>query len=234
MVDVDKAIIARIKKEGENFEILVDCDNALALKKGKSVGMKDVLASDKIFSDSKKGLVASETKLNQIFGTADPDDIARVIIKEGEIQLTSQYRARIKEQMSKRILNYIHRNAIDPKTGIPHPMQRIELAFAEAKIKIDDHKAEEQQINEIMKKLKPIIPISFATKEIAIRIPSEFAGKSYSLLKTFAKVIKEEWLNDGSYACVVDIPAGMQNDLFDKLNNATKGCVETKILKVKT
>lgn len=232
MVDVDKAIIARIKKDNQHFEVLVDCENALLLKQGRSIGMGDVLASDKVFSDAKKGLVASETKLKSIFGTSYPEEVAKIIIREGEIQLTAQYKAKLLEQKRKRILDYIHRHGVEPKTGIPHPLQRIELAFEEAKIKIDDHKSEEQQINEIIKKLKPILPISFATKEIAIKISAEFAAKSYSLMKPF-KVTKEEWLNDGSYACIVEVPAGSQADLFDRLNSATKGNIMTKILKVK-
>ena len=68
MVSVDKAVIARLKKEGQNFEILVDCMNAIAFKEGKDIYMKDVLADEKVFSDSAKGLVASENTLKTIFG----------------------------------------------------------------------------------------------------------------------------------------------------------------------
>ena len=32
----------------------------------------------------------------------------------------------------------IHRNAVDPKTGLPHPPQRIESAMEEAKIHVDE------------------------------------------------------------------------------------------------
>ena len=37
MVDVDKAVIARLKKGGKQFEIKVDCDKALEFKEGKNV-----------------------------------------------------------------------------------------------------------------------------------------------------------------------------------------------------
>ena len=56
MVDVNKAIIARLKKEGEIFEILVDCDKALDFKSGKKIALDDVLATFDIFKDVKKGL----------------------------------------------------------------------------------------------------------------------------------------------------------------------------------
>ena len=237
MVNVDKAVIARLKKDGKDFEILVDCDNAISFKQGNSISLKDVLADDKIFTDSKKGLVASESSLTTIFGTSNIDDVAKIIINDGDIQLTSEFRAKLREQKRKRILTHIHRNGIDPKTGLPHPIQRLELAFDEARIKIDENLQEDKQIQDILKKLQPLLPISFALKEIAIKVPAQPAAKSYgpimNVFNSMGKVLKNEWLNDGSWAAVVEIPAGMQNDLFDKLNGLTQGTVETKILNTK-
>ena len=75
-------------------------------------------------------------------------------------------------------------------------------------------------------------PIKFAKKEIAIRIPGEYTGKAYSALKSITNFKKEDWGNDGSFMCVVEIPAGMQDDLFDKVNNITQGNADLKILKI--
>ena len=103
MVTVDQAIIARLKMHGQDFEILVDCNNALALREGKNVDMRDILAAMQIFSDAKKGLSASETAMKQIFGTSDVDEVARQIIQKGEIQLTQEYRERLREEKRKKI-----------------------------------------------------------------------------------------------------------------------------------
>jgi ribosome maturation protein SDO1 len=48
--------------------------------------------------------------------------------------------------------------------------------------------------------------------------------------KNLGTIIKEEWGRDGSWMFVIEIPAGLQDDLFSKLNSATKGNVETKIM----
>lgn len=237
MVNVDKAVVAKLKREGRMFEVLVDCESALAFKAGKSVGFNDVIADDKIFIDSKKGLIASSASLQACFGTNDEEEIAKIIIKEGEVQLTSEYRAKLMEQKRKRILNYIHRNGIDPKTGLPHPLQRIELALEEAKVKINENQPDDKQVQEILKKLKSIIPITFALKEMSIRVPSETASKSYGNLQNslaaFGKILKHEWLSDGSWLVDIEIPAGMQNDLIDKVNGLTHGTAEIKILGTK-
>ena len=82
MVNVDEAVIARLKTHGQNFEILVDCNNAIAIKENKDIDMKDVLAAIKIFTDAKKGLEASEGDMEQVFKTSDVEEVAKQIIKK--------------------------------------------------------------------------------------------------------------------------------------------------------
>ncbi|MBI3032903.1 ribosome assembly factor SBDS [Candidatus Woesearchaeota archaeon] len=232
MVDVDKSVIARYKKQGKNFEVAVDCTAALELREGKDKPMDEVLASDKIFADSKKGLVASEHELKAIFETDDHEQIAKKIIMDGELQLTAEYKAAMREKKRKQIIDFIRRNGIDPKTSLPHPQQRIELAFEEGKIKIDEKKPVQKQIEEIIKKLKTILPISFAKKEVALKFPASYAGKGQSSVRAMAVLKREEWGADGSWFAVVEIPAGLQNELFDKVNSISHGEAEIKILKV--
>ncbi|HJN57268.1 MAG TPA: ribosome assembly factor SBDS, partial [Candidatus Woesearchaeota archaeon] len=121
MVTVDEAVIAKLKTHGQNFEVLVDCNNAIAVKENKQVNMKDVLAASKVFIDSKKGLEASETAMKQIFQTADAEEVAKQIILKGDIQLTAEYRNSLREKKRAQIINLIHRNGVDPTTHAPHP-----------------------------------------------------------------------------------------------------------------
>ena len=41
---------------------------------------------------------------------------------------------------------------------------------------------------------------------------------------------KDSWQNDGSLVAVVEVPAGMQQDLFSELNKLTRGAVESKVV----
>lgn len=233
MVTVDQAIIARLKTHGQDFEILVDCANALALREGRNIDMHEVLAAMKIFSDAKKGLNASETAMKQIFGTNDVWEVAKTIIQKGEIQLTQEYREKIREDKRKQIITIIHRNGVDPKTHLPHPPQRIENAFVEAKFHVDEFKSVQEQVQEALKKLRPILPIKFEVKEVAFKIAPEYAPKCYSTVKSFGTILREEWQGNGYWVAVVELPGGMENDLYDKLNKICHGNVESKVLKIK-
>ena len=233
MVTVDQAIIARLKTQGQNFETVVDCSNALALREGKNIDMHDILAIMQVFSDARKGMAASETAMKQIFGTSDAEEVAKLIIKKGEIQLTQEYREKIKEEKRKQIISIIHRNGVDPKTHLPHPPQRIENAFIEAKFHVDEFKPVNEQVQDALRVLRPILPIKFEIKEIALKIPPDFAPKCYSTVKAFGTILREEWQSNGYWVGVVEMPGGMESDFYDKLNKICHGNVESKVLKTK-
>lgn len=233
MVTVDHAIIARLKTQEHNFEILVDCASALALREGKEFNMRDVLAAMQVFSDAHKGLVASETAMKRIFGTSDAEEVAKEIIKRGDIQLTQEYREKLREEKRRQIISILHRNGVDPKTHLPHPPQRIENAFAEAKFHVDEFRNVQEQVQEALKVLRPILPIKFEIKEIALKLPPEYAPKCYSTVKQFGTILREEWQTTGHWIAVVEIPGGLESDFYDKLNKICHGNVESKVLKIK-
>lgn len=225
--------IARIKKGGDVFEIPIDADLAIEFRKGRSVEIRDVLKSEHVFSDAKKGLRASEHLMQQVFGASDPLKVAEIILKEGEIQLTAEHREKMREEKKKRIMDIIHRNGVDPRTDAPHPITRIENAFEQAKIRIDEMRSAEEQVDDVLKQLRPIMPIRFEIKEIQVHIPAIHAAKSYSAVKHFSKMLKEEWMNDGSLLAVVELPGGLEQEFYDKLNKATHGDAECKVIKTK-
>ncbi|MBW2970920.1 ribosome assembly factor SBDS, partial [Candidatus Woesearchaeota archaeon] len=199
--------LAKFKKAGKEFEVVIDADKAVEFKEGKPVDIKDILQSENIYSDAKKGMLASETQLKQIFETENSLQIAEQIITEGEIQLTAEYRKKLREQKLNRIVELIRQRGIDPRTNLPHPAARIESAIKEAKVKIDELKTAEEQVQPVVAALRPVLPIRIELQEIALKISAENAVKSYSAVKRHATILKEEWLKDGSWVCVVEVPA---------------------------
>ena len=91
----------------------------------------------------------------------------------------------------------------------------------------------QEQLQDALKKLRVIMPIKFEVKEIVVKVPAQFAAKSYQVLNSFGTKLKEEWQNDGSLVTVLEIPGGLENDFYDKINSITHGDVETKVLKIK-
>ncbi len=221
--------IARLKRGGKNFEINIDPDLAIAFKQGKNVDIVDVLKYEYIFEDVKDGKRAKETDMKSIFGTDDPLKVAAIILKEGEIQVTEEFRKKIREEKKRKILELIHKNGIDPRTNLVHPIQRIENAFEQAKIRIDEFKSAEDQVSDIIKKLQPVLPISIEKKQVFIKIPPQYAPKCISLIRQYGTLKMENWTSDGHYNATLEMAAGMTQELFDKLNSITHGSVESRI-----
>lgn len=222
--------LARLKKGGKTFEFAIDADLAIDYRNGADLRLSEVVKSDKIFADLKKGELAAESDLSNLFGSSEFEKIAPIILREGEIQLTAEHRQKLRDAKRKKIVDMIVRNAMDPKTKLPHPPARVESAMDEAKVKIDEFKGIEDQIDDIVKKLRTIIPISMELKKLEIIIPAKYAGKAAGMIRQFAKPKSESWENDGSYKCVIEIPPGLEADFYDKLKHATEGYMESHTL----
>jgi len=251
MVSLESAIVARWEKSGLRFEVLVDpelpdlvkeaagrlqregasFDQVLAkLRTDPAVGLDDRLASDEIFKDHGKGDRAADENLQKAFGTKETGLVALTIMLKGEVQLTTDQRREMQERKRKQIVALIARNAINPQTGGPHPPLRIETAMKDAKVTVDPFRSVDAQVKDVLDKLRPILPIRFERVSIAIKLPGTEYAKVYTTLRDMGSVQKEEWTNDGSWIGVIEIPAGLQTELYDAVNARTKGRAEVRKL----
>ncbi|MFA4645881.1 ribosome assembly factor SBDS [Pyrococcus kukulkanii] len=232
-ISVDKAVIARLKVHGETFEILVDPYLARDFKEGKDVPIEEILATPYVFKDAHKGDKASEHEMEKIFGTSDPYEVAKIILRKGEVQLTAQQRRQMLEEKKKQIATIIHRHAVDPRTGYPHPVDRILKAMEDVGVRVDIFKDAEAQVQDVIKALRRVLPLKIEVKIIAVKIPGEYAGRAYGEVRKFGKIKREEWGSDGSWMFLIEIPGGVEEEFYEKLNALTKGNVQTKLIERK-
>jgi ribosome maturation protein SDO1 len=227
----DKYTIARLTKDNEHFEILVKPEEALDYRTGKTTRISEVLAAETIFADANKGTKVSEETMRKSFETTDPLKIADEILKKGTLQLTTEQRRKMVEDKRKQIVDFISRQAVDPKTNLPHPPLRIENAMEQIRYTVDAHKPVEEQAREIVKLLRPILPLKIEQLAVAVRVPAAYSARSYGALKNFGEIKQEEWRADGSWYGIIEMPAGAYASFLNKLGDITKGNGEAKILK---
>jgi len=227
----ERYTIARITYEGEHFEILTKPEPALAYRLGKTIPISQVLAAETIFTDAGKGSKASEEKLQEIFGTTDPMKIAEVILKKGTLQLTTDQRKQLVEDKRRQIISFISRECIDPKTNLPHPPLRIEQAMKQIHFSIEPSKSVEEQAKDIIKLLRPIIPLKMEKITVEVHLPPEHASKVYGTVKGFGTLKRDQWQADGSWSATVEMSAGSYGPFLDKLGKMTRGNIEAKLVK---
>jgi ribosome maturation protein SDO1 len=231
VVKVEDAVVARWETGGSRFEVLVDPTAVQDVKDGKPVDIASKLALDQVFKDAKKGDKISDEHLERTFHTRNLADIARQIILKGEVQVTTEQRHQLQAAKHKQIVATIARNAMNPQTGAPHPPARIEAAMVEAKVHVDPFRPAEAQVQEILAKLRPLLPIRFDVVRVKIRVPAQYFPRVIGELKGMGKLSDEQWLGDGSWSAILEIPGGVQTELYEKLNARTKGAAETTLLK---
>jgi ribosome maturation protein SDO1 len=223
-----KSTTVRLIVGNDKFEILVKPDLALEYKLGKRNDLSSVLISDEIYSDANKGSRISTDKLNKHFKTTNSNEIIKQILLKGELNLTTDQRRKMVEEKRKQIIQYINKNFVDPKTKLPHPIQRIENGLEDIRVVIDPFKKAEDQIKLVVDSLRKVLPLASELSQLTIIIPKTFSSNSIGFIKSSGSVISEEWLSDGSLKVRIEINAGVKGNFLDRLGSLTKGSAQVK------
>ena len=222
MVSLDDAVLARYEHGGKRFEILIDPQLVDSYRNDPdSVELDSFLATDEVWLDARGGERPTSDQLLSAFGSEDINECVTKIMEKGTIQLTTVQRKERVVSMKAAIIHKIASTAIDPRSKMPHPPSRIETALDESRYSVDPFLSIDRQVTDAIKLMRPLIPLKFATARLAFRIPGVEYGSVQKLLREL--VIKEAWLPNGDWACVVEVPAGSKIDLMGDVAKRSKG-----------
>ena len=227
----DKTTVVRYSYSGDKFELLVKPDPAFDYKTGKLSEISKILISEEIYTDSNKGTRATNEKLNQVFKTTDPAKIAEIIMKKGELNLTTEQRKKMTSEKRKQLVTFIAKTYVDPRSPLPHPPLRIEQALDDGRVSIDPFKNIDEQVKEVVEKLRPIIPLKSENIILEISVPAQFVAQSYTVLKSTGTLKKEDWQTNGSLKAILEIPAAARPHVIDRLGSITKGTATVEVVK---
>jgi ribosome maturation protein Sdo1 len=129
--------------------------------------------------------------------------------------------------MYKQVVDFLSRNAVSPE-GRPYTPDRIMKALVEAHVNVKN-KPVGSQVSEIIDQLSKVLPVKIEIKKVKLMVPALHTGKAYGAIKEF--MIKEDWKNNGDLEVVVEVPAGLVMDFYDKVNSATHGSVMSEEVK---
>ena len=225
----DKVTVVRYSYSGDKFELLVKPDPAFDYKIGKVTDVSKILVSDEIYTDSNKGTRATNEKLDQVFKTIDLTKIAEIIMKKGELNLTTEQRRKMIAEKRKKLVTFIAKTYVDPRSHLPHPPLRIEQAMDDGRVSIDPFKNVDDQVKDIVEKLRPIIPLKSENIVLEISVPAQFVAQSYSGLKSIGTLKKEDWQPNGSLKAILEIPAAARPNVIDRLGSITKGTATVEV-----
>lgn len=226
-MDTSDAITVQYRGD-KQFEILVEPDLAKEAKmEGEDHDIQRMMFVQEIFTDAGEGEKASVDELEEEFGTKQVMEAAEEIFEKGDMQLTTDQKAEIREDKWKQLINMIARRVQNPRTGNPHPPDRVENALEEAGFNVQWDSDLEEEFEDAIDELRPIIPVSLDEKTVAIRIPVDNTGKAYDKLQQSAEIEEEQWGNE-YFTAKVTLPAGVLKELREELQGITSGQMEMK------
>ena len=183
--------------------------------------------TDAVFHNLKAGEHAGEREMEDAFGSSDFLVVAERIIKEGEVVRTADSIKGEHDAKYKQVVDFLVRNAVSPE-GRPYTPDRIMKALGEANVNVKN-KPIESQVGEIVDQLARVLPLKIEVKKVRLVVPAIHTGKAYGIVKEF--MVSEDWKNNGDLEIVVEVPAGLVMDFYDRINSATHGSVMSEEVK---
>lgn len=194
----------------------------------KQSDLDNILASDKIYTNSKKGSVANNSQLENAFGSSDLLTCVKKMLGGGKSQTTGEERKQDLDKKTNEVLTYLNKNYIDAKTGYPHPVSRLEGAIKKIKYVVDPKKGTDSQAKEIIKKLHGVLFFKENSQTYEVIVSTEYKGVDnvFYGLGTVSSKKKEKFQTKW----IVNIVPGNNDNFMKKLNAITHGDYQMKVI----
>lgn len=235
MVKVDESCIIRYKKANMEVEALIEY-KALAQylehhEEDSQTSIYDLFADTKIYSDSKKGLVADSDTLDKLFPNMSEEEMLKEIALHGDAQVPTSYLNELRAKKKDLITNYLTTQTINPQTKQRYSNAMIKDLIDELKISIDPYKNHIKQAEDVFKLLKNKLPIKFDSTIIIFQVEAQFSGSIIKPIRGFGTVEKQFYDETGNMHMHLKVPTGRVDEAIEFLKNQSRGSVSYHLQK---
>lgn len=164
--------IVRLKLQKSRFEIACYRNKVQDWRDKKETDINEVLQSSTIFRNAIKGDIAPKKELKHVFPNMEYEDIVKLILEKGEIQITDKERETTSSNTKKYIANIIFQKTYNKETGLPFPLDVILKTLNELEFKISDNQDAKKQALKAIKEIidKNILPLERKMMKLNITI----------------------------------------------------------------
>jgi len=201
--------IVRLKRGGAKVEIACYPNKVEAWRRGLEKDLDEVLQADGVFTNVEQGVRASKKVLQKAFKTSDADEVIRIVLKEGEIQISGLERDQAGEAKFKEIATIIAEKCVDSTTNRAIPVSQIERAMKAIHYNVVPKQNAKQQALRLIAALQSELPIERA--KMGVRVSVAAANATDELAEALGKLSVEatpdEYGGEGAAAawyCVID------------------------------
>jgi len=219
-----QAQIVTLKQGKKSFEVLAKSGAPAQFKEGK-ISAEEALEIEQVFNDARKLTKCSDAELQAAFGTNDQLKCCEKVLEKGDFSLTAHERKKKIEEKTEEIVSEIIRNYRSTLTKSVVAREQVEIAFKDAKIKIDSEKPARSQIDDILEKLQTSLSLYRMETDYVIRFNSKY-GSALSVIKKYGQVKATTKDAADFFVVEVGIPPANYDDLMKGLSKPTSGDFE--------
>src|SRR6056300_537460 len=161
-VRLTNVAVVRMNKNGKRFEIACYRNKVVDYRQGLETDLSEVLQTDRIFTNVSKGAFAKAKDLQKVFGTKDEEEIAKIILKQGNVQVSDKERGQQLEKTTAQVAEWISKNCVHPASDRPYTIAQIRHAMSSANFSVHPTKPLKRQYLDCVKLLQTTIPIQRA------------------------------------------------------------------------
>lgn len=169
--------------------------------------MDEVLQTTTIFSNVSKGVLAKREDLLEAFGTDDEVAICKIILADGELQVSDKERKVELDTLFRDVASILSEKCINPDTNRPYTISMLERALRDVHYSVDPKRPAKTQALEALPLLQSRFPIERARMRLHIVLPVSSREEVHELMTQRGAVIEELDLQGNgmlSMRCLVD------------------------------
>ncbi|KAF0688413.1 Aste57867_19969 [Aphanomyces stellatus] len=163
--------IVKLKKGGCRFEVACYKNKVVNWRNKVETNLNEVLQSHDVFENVSKGKRATADDMRKVFGTDDVDEVAKMVIELGELQVSDGERAAANESLFQEIATIVAEKCVNPESNRPYPYTVIERVMKEIHYSLIPNRSAKQQALEVINKLQDHMPITRAKMKVQVTVP---------------------------------------------------------------
>ena len=128
-VRLTNVAVVRMNKGGKRFEIACYRNKVVDYRQGLETDLSEVLQTERVFTNVSKGEFSKAKDLQKVFGTKDEEEIAKLILQKGQVQVSEKERSQQLENTNAKVAEWISKNCVHPKDDRPYTITQIRHAM---------------------------------------------------------------------------------------------------------
>lgn len=205
----------RMQKGGKRFEIACYRNKVVNYRQGLETDLSEVLQTERVFTNVSKGQFAKSKDLRQVFGTDNEEEVVKIILEKGTLQVSDLERSQQYENTLREVATWVANNCVHPISQRPYTVPQIRHAMKQAEFAVHPTKSVKRQYLDCVKLLqqKDILPIQRAKMKLSLTYPVELTSSVQETLKELEVTPVETTESDGQVCVGVLVDPSLYRDL---------------------